>query len=63
MQRKDHKKPFSVRYLSNGTHYQCDYSQEWANASYVITDDNTSPCVTNTSLPVNVKFKAADFRV
>ena len=54
------KKPFSVRYLSNGTHYKCDFSKEWADTWYIFTEDNTSPCVTNTSLAVNVKFKAYD---
>ena len=54
------KKPFSVRYLSNGTHYKCDSSKEWANAWFRITDYDTSPCITNTSLAVNVKFKAND---
>ena len=53
------KNPFSVRYLSNGTHYKCDHSEEWANAWYTVTDYNTSPCITNTSLAVNVKFKPA----
>ena len=53
------KKPFSVRYLFNGTHYKCDSSKEWASKWYMITDYNTSPCVSNTSLAVNVKFKPA----
>ena len=53
------KKPFSVRYLSNGTHYKCDSSEEWADTWYTITDSNTSPCVSNTSLAVNVKFHPA----
>ena len=54
------RKPFSVRYISNETHYKCDYSEQWANAWYMITDYNNSPCVTNTSLPINVKFKPVD---
>lgn len=54
------KQPFSVRYLSNETHYKCDSSKEWANAWYVISGDNISPCVTNTSVAINVKFKAND---
>ena len=54
------QKPFSVRYLSNGTHYKCHFGEEWANKWYMITDYNMSPCVTNTSLVVNVKFKATD---
>ena len=53
------KKPFSVRYLSNGTHYKCDSIEKWADIWYKITDYKTSPCVTNTSLAVNVKFKPA----
>ena len=57
------KKPFSVRYLSNGTHYKCNYTEEWANTWYLSTDYNTSPCITNTSLPINVKFNAADNRL
>ena len=51
--------PFSVRYLSNETHYKCDFSEKWADAWYVITNTSTSSCVTNTSLAVNVKFKPA----
>ena len=59
------KKPFSIIYKSNGTHYKCGCSEEWgckwvANAWYILTNDNTSSCVTNTSMPVNVKFKATD---
>ena len=54
------KKPFSVRYKFNGTHYKCDSSEKWANTWYIITDYNMSPCVTSTSLPVNVKFRVAD---
>ena len=54
------KKPFSVRYKFNGTHYKCDCSEEWANTWFLNTDYNTSPCVTNTSLAVNVKFQATD---
>ena len=53
------KKPFSVRYLFNGTHYKCDFSEEWADKWFLFTDYNISPCVTNTSLAVNVKFKPA----
>ena len=53
------KKPFSVRYLFNGSHYKCDFSEEWADKWFSATDYNISPCVTNTSLAVNVKFKPA----
>ena len=53
------KKPFSVRYLFNGIHYKCDFSEEWADKWFSATDYNISPCVTNTSLAVNVKFKPA----
>ena len=54
------KKPFSVRYLSNGTHYKCDDSKELTDKWYSSTDYNVSPCVTNTSIAVNVKFKPED---
>ena len=54
------KKPFSVRYLSNETHYKCDFIHELAKW-YKINDSNISPCVTNTSLAVNVKFRAPDY--
>ena len=53
------KKPFSVRYLFNGSHYKCDFSEEWADKWFSATDYNISPCVTNTSLAVNLKFKPA----
>ena len=53
------KKPFSVRYISNGTHYKCDSSKKWAYKWYIIIEANICPCVTNTSLAVNVKFKPA----
>ena len=54
------KQPFSVRYLSNGTHYKCDGSKRLTDKWYSITDYNVSPCVTNTSIAVNVKFKPED---
>ena len=50
--------PFSVKYRSNKTHYRCDYDSKWTSVWYSIDVDNTSPCMGNTSLPVNVKFKA-----
>ena len=53
-------KPFSVRYISNKTHYKCDYNHtNWVDKLYPIAADNISPCIANTSLPVNVKFRAA----
>ena len=48
--------PFSVRYLSNKTHYKCDYVSNWTNTWYPIDVYNVSPCMANNSLPVNVKF-------
>ena len=51
-------KPFSVRYLSNTTHYKCDYDSIWTGTWYPIDVDNTSQCMANNSLPVNVKFRA-----
>ena len=54
------KKPFSVKFLTNGTHHKCDYGEEWADRWYIITGYNTIPCFTNTSLPINVKFRATD---
>ena len=50
--------PFSVRFLSNKTHYKCDYDSIWTGTWYPIDVDSISPCMANNSLPVNVKFRA-----
>ena len=54
--------PFSVKYLSNKTHYKCHYDSIWFNTDtwFPIDVDNTSLCMANTSLPVYVKFKATN---
>ena len=52
--------PFSVRYLSNKTHYKCDYDAKWTAIWYPLNVDNISPCMANTALPVNVKFRATN---
>ena len=55
--------PFSVRYLSNKTHYKCDYDSIWTGTWYPIDADNISPCMANNSLPVNVKFRASNSKL
>jgi hypothetical protein len=50
--------PFSVAYQSNKTHYKCAYESSWTATWYPIGVDNLSPCMTNNSLPINLKFKA-----
>ena len=52
--------PFSVRYISNKTHYNCDYDSIWTDTWYPMDVDDFSPCMANTSLPVNVKFRATN---
>ena len=58
--KKSIMEPFTVRYLFNKTHYKCDSHQTWTSTWYPVGVNNISPCMANDSLPVNVKFKAAD---
>ena len=48
--------PFSVSYRFNGSHFQCNVDELWNDSWFDKIFDSTSPCVTNTSLPVNVKY-------
>ena len=43
---------------STGTSYSVDNS--WNDAWFSVETDSTSPCVTNTSVPINVKYHCAD---
>ena len=52
--------PFSISYRFNGSHFQCNSDEQWNDAWFDTNNDSTSPCVTNTSLPVNVKFHTQD---
>ena len=52
--------PFSMRYHFNGSHFQCDKNESWNDRWFSVETESTSPCITNTSLPVNVKYHAAN---
>ena len=52
--------PFSISYRFNGSHFQCNSDEQWNDAWFDTNNDSTSPCVTNTSLPVNVKYHTQD---
>ena len=48
--------PFSLSYRSNGSHFQCNVDESWNDVWFDNNVSSTSPCVANTSLPVNVKY-------
>ena len=52
--------PFSISYRFNGSHFQCNVDELWNDSWFVKNVDSTSPCITNTSLHVNVKYHAQD---
>ena len=54
------KQPFKTRYLFNGTHIKCDSKEKWAGLWFNIDADSITPCVTNTSLEVNVKYRSSN---
>ena len=54
------KQPFKTRYLYNGTHIRCDSKEKWAGLWFNIDADSITPCVTNTSLEVNVKYRSSN---
>ena len=52
--------PNSISYRFNGSHFQCNVDELWNDSWFDSNVDSTSPCITNTSLPVNVKFHTRD---
>ena len=52
--------PFSTKYQFNGTHFKCDSEEKWAGSWFNIDADSTSPCTTNTTISVNVKYHSDD---
>ena len=52
--------PFSISYRFNGSHFQCNVDEIWNDSWFDNNVDSTSPCITNTSLPVNVKYHTDD---
>ena len=52
--------PFSISYRINGSHFQCNVDEFWNDSWFDKKIDSTSPCITNTSLPVNVKYHTQD---
>ena len=52
--------PFSLTYRFNGSHIQCNADKLWNDLWFSIDSDSTTSCVTNTSLPVNVKYHTKD---
>ena len=51
--------PFSISYRFNGSHFQCNVVDKlWNDLWFDKNVDSTSPCITNTSLHVNVKYHA-----
>ena len=52
--------PFSISYRFNGSHFQCNADELWNDSWFDQNVVSTSPCVTNTSLPVNVKYHNHD---
>ena len=48
--------PFSISYRFNGSHYQCNVDELWNDAWFDKNVGSNSPCVTNTSLPINVLY-------
>ena len=60
LQDKIFHQPFSITYRFNGSHFQCNVDDEWNDSWFDKNTDSTSPCITNTSLPVNVKYHTQD---
>ena len=54
------KQPFKTIYLFNGTHIRCDSKENWAGLWFNIDVDSITPCVANTSLEVNVKYRSSN---
>ena len=52
--------PFTISYRFNGSHFQCNVDELWNDSWFNNTADSTSPCITNTSLHVNVKYRNDD---
>ena len=54
--------PFSISYRFNGSHFQCNVDELWNDSwfDYNVNSISTSPCITNTSLHVNVKYHTQD---
>ena len=50
----------SINYRFNGSHFQCDSDEVWNDSWFKIDTDSISPCITSSSLPVNVKYQAHD---
>ena len=51
---------FSISYRFNGSHFQCNVDEFWNDLWFDKNVDSTSPCITNTSLHINVKYHAQD---
>ena len=56
LQQRIFHQPFSISYRFNGSHFQCHVDESWNDSWFDNDVDSTSPCITNTSLPVNVKY-------
>ena len=60
LESKIFNQPFSISYRHNGSHFQCNIDELWNDLWFDNNVDSTSPCITNTSLPVNVKYHTHD---
>ena len=49
--------PFSISYRFNGSHFQCNVDELWNDLWFDRNFSSNSPCITNTSLHVNVKYR------
>ena len=54
------KQTFKTKYRFNGTHIKCDSNKKWAGPWVDIAADSNTPCVTNTSLEVNMKYRSVN---
>ena len=52
--------PFTISYRFNGSHFQCNVDELWNDSWFNDSAASTSPCITNTSLPVNVRYRTDD---
>ena len=51
---------FQFQNVFGKSYIKCDSNEKWASPWYSIDNVTTIPCMTNTSLEVNVKYHATD---